>query len=200
MRRPRRGAVALLAAIAVAAGAAVAAPAAGAAVQVRVDRGRVALPIGHTFAFSSTLTNTGGRATPELVAHLNIVGLDPGVYVDPEDWSSQRTRYLPPLRPGGSTKVRWNVKAVTGGSAAVYVVVLERRRGGAAAPVQVAGGRPISVRISERKTLNSSGILPLALGLPALVGLAAIVTRRVRRATTSGRRATAKASPSGAAG
>ena len=199
MRRPRWGAAAVVVAIALAAAAAVAAPAAGAAVQVRVDRGRVALPIGHSFGFSSTLTNTGARATAELVAHLNIVGLDPGVYVDPEDWSSQRTRYLEPLRPGGSTKLHWNVKAVTGGSAAVYVVVLERRPNGAAVPAQVAGGRPISVRISERKTLDSGGILPLALGLPALVGLAAIVTRRVRRAMTS-RRAPAHASASGAAG
>ena len=199
MRRPRWGAAAVVVAIALAAAAAVAAPAAGAAVQVRVDRGRVALPIGHSFGFSSTLTNTGARATPELVAHLNIVGLDPGVYVDPEDWSSQRTRYLAPLRPGASTKLHWNVKAVTGGSAAVYVVVLERRPNGAAGPAQVAGGRPISVRISERKTLDSGGILPLALGLPALVGLAAIVTRRVRRAMTS-RRAPAHASANGAAG
>jgi hypothetical protein len=67
-------------------------------------------------------------------------------------------------------------------------------------PVQVAGGRPISVRISERKTLDSGGILPLALGLPALVGAVAIVTRRVRRAMTSGRRVPAGAEPSGAAG
>jgi hypothetical protein len=187
MRRPRRCAAAVLVATALTAAAAIAAPAAGAAVHVRVDRARVALPIGHSFGFSSTLTNTGARATPELVAHLNIVGLDPGVYVDPEDWSSQRTRYLAPLRPGASTKLHWNVKAVTGGSAAVYVVVLERRPNGAAVPAQVAGGRPIAVRISERKTLDSGGILPLALGLPALVGLAAIVTRRVRRAMTSGR-------------
>jgi hypothetical protein len=200
MSRPRRRVAAALVASALAAGAAVAAPTAGAVVQVRVDRARLALPVGHSFGFSSTLRNTGARATPELVAHLNIVSLDPGVYVDPEDWSSQRTRYLAPLRPGSSTRLHWNVKAVTGGSAAVYVVVLERRPNGAVLPAQVAGGRPISVRISERRTLDSGGILPLALGLPALVGLAAIVTRRVRRAMTSGRRASAEPSPSGATG
>jgi hypothetical protein len=202
VRRPRvcHGAAALLAATALAGAVAAPASAASTVVRVEVDRRDVALPIGRSFGFSSTLTNTGARATPELVAHLNVVGLDPDVYVDPEDWSSQRTRYLAPLRPGRSAKLRWNVKAVTGGSAAVYVVVLERRPDGGAAPVQVSGGRPISVRIAERRTLDSGGILPLALGLPALVGAVALVVRRVRRAMTSGRRAPAGAEPSGAAG
>jgi hypothetical protein len=37
------------------------------------------------------------------------------------------------------------------------------------------------VRIQDRKTLNSGGILPLALGLPALLGLLALGVR-LRRA------------------
>ena len=37
------------------------------------------------------------RPLSGLVAHLNVVGLSSGIYVDPEDWSEERTKYLPPL-------------------------------------------------------------------------------------------------------
>lgn len=181
----RRSAAALGLTIALAAGPAAPAPA---AVAVRVDRRQVDLPLGATFTFSSTLTNTGARATPDLVAHLNIVGLDPDVYVDPEDWSSRRTRYLGPLGRGRSARLHWSVKAVTGGSLAVYVVVLERRPDGSAAPAPVAAARPVAVHVTERRTLDSGGILPLALGVPALVGAIGIAGRRARRARTSPRR------------
>jgi hypothetical protein len=190
MRRPRpapgrRGAAALLAGVVLALGGPAAASAAGPSLRVTVDRAEVALQLGGTFAFSSGVVNTGARATPDLVAHLNIVGLDPDVYVDPEDWSSRRTLYLGPLEPGRATTLDWDVKAVTGGDLAVYVVVLEQRADGSVAPVPAATGRPIAVHVAERRTLDSGGILPLALGVSGLVGAAALVSRRVRRIRTT---------------
>jgi hypothetical protein len=190
MRRARparvpRCAIALLAGAALAAGAPDAVSAAGPPLRVTVDRAQVALPLGGTFAFTSRVANTGARATPDLVAHLNIVGLDADVYVDPEDWSSRRTLYLGPLEAGRATTLDWNVKAVTGGDLAVYVVVLEQRDDGSVAPVPAATGRPIAVHVAERRTLDSGGILPLALGVSGVVGAAALVSRRVRHIRTT---------------
>jgi hypothetical protein len=155
------------------------------AVDVRLDRHRAHLSLGDTFHFSSTLTNTGARTTPDLVAHLNIVGLDPGIYVDPEDWSSRRTLYLGPLGRGHSATLRWSVKAVTGGSLAVYVVVLERRPDGSVAPAPIDTARPVAVHVTERRTLDSGGILPLVLGVPAIVGAIGVASGRMRRRRTS---------------
>ena len=176
-----RGALALLAAAALALGLAGAAAAAGPAVSVKLDRHRADIALGGTFGFSSIVANTGARPTPHLVAHLNIAGLQPDVYVDPEDWSSRRTLYLGPIEPGRSTTLDWDVKAVTGGDLAVYVVVLEQRADGSAAAAPIATSRPIAVHVTERRTLNSGGILPLAVAVPALVGVFALGTRRVRR-------------------
>jgi hypothetical protein len=184
MRRPCRREAALLGLMLSLAGAAPANAAPG-GVGVRLDRHRADLSLGDTFHFSSTLTNTGARATPDLVAHLNIVGLDPGIYVDPEDWSSRRTRYLGPLGRGHSATLRWSVKAVTGGSLAVYVVVLERRPDGSVAPAPIAPARPVAVHVTERRTLDSGGILPLVLGVPAIVGAIGIASGRMRRRRTS---------------
>ena len=187
-RRPalvRRGTIAMVVGAVLGLGVPGAVSAAGPPLRVTVDRVQVGLQLGGTFAFTSRVANTGGRTTPDLVAHLNIVGLDPDVYVDPEDWSSRRTLYLGPVEPGRATTLDWNVKAVTGGDLAVYVVVLEQRADGSVAPVPAATGRPIAVHVNERRTLDSGGILPLALGVSGVVGAAALGSRRVRRIRTT---------------
>jgi hypothetical protein len=161
----RRG----LAALAVAALALTWAGAANASVSVTVDRIGVATGLGKRFAFRSTVVNTGPGEARGLVAHLNVASLRPGVYVDPEDWSTSRTRYLDPIPAGGTATVRWSLQAVNAGSFAVYVAVLPADAAGRPPTV----GRAVRVTVAERRTLDAGGILPLALGVPAVLGLAA---------------------------
>ena len=143
-------------------------------IEVSLSRGDVSTRIGESFGFDSEIRNTSGREQLDLVAHLNVAGLSSGIYVDPEDWSEDRTKFLPPLAPGESTTVGWNVKAVTGGRAAIYVVVLPGRGEPAVSP-------SMAVQIADTKDLNSDGVLPLALGVPAVLGVVALTVRRRRR-------------------
>ena len=148
-------------------------------VAVALDRTAVSTALGDSFRFASEIRNTGRTPVSGLVAHLNVVGLSSGIYVDPEDWSEERTKDVPSLGPGESTSISWRVKAVTGGHAAIYVVALPDD------PAAGSGGPAVSpamdVRIAESKDLNSGGVLPLALGVPALLGLATLGARRRRR-------------------
>ena len=157
----------------------VAAPATAAQTAVRLDRGRVATQVGREFGFSSTITNGGARTATGLIAHLNVLSLDPGVYVDPEDWSSSRTRYLPPLAAGASRRVAWTVDAVNGGRFAIYVSVVPRRPSGA-----IAVSAPLRARVAGRPTLDAGGVLPLAISLPAALAILALLGVRRRRART----------------
>ncbi len=151
------------------------APAAHAAgaLSVSNDRTAIATKLGHKFVFHSTIHNNGATPASGLVAHLNVVDLSGHTYVDPEDWSSHRTRYLAPIPAGGSTTLAWRMNAVNSGTIGVYVAVLPR----SGEPVPPTTGPTLRVRIQDRKTLNSGGILPLALGLPALLGLLALGVR-----------------------
>ena len=151
-----------------------------AAVEVSLSRAQVATRLGESFDFSSRITNDGSKPLSGLVAHLNVVGLNKDIYVDPEDWSEERTKDVPGLGPGETATVSWSVKAVTGGKAAIYVVVLPRESP-ASARQNLAVSPALRVDIAERRTLNSGGVLPLALGVPAVIGLATIVVRRRRR-------------------
>jgi hypothetical protein len=154
---------------------------AGADVSVTVDRTGVATGLGKRFSFRSTFANPGPGEIRGLVAHLNIASLRPDVYVDPEDWSTSRTRYLDPIPAGGKATVRWSLQAVNAGAFAVYVAVLPS--GAAVRPPVV--GRTVRVTVAERRTLDAGGILPLALGVPAALGLAAGGLALRRRSTVS---------------
>ena len=151
---------------------------------VDVDQTRVATELGHKFTFRTTITNEGTDVARGYVAHLNVLSYDTGVYVDPEDWSGHRTSYLQAIPPSGSTTITWRMQAVNDGRFAVYVAVLP----------QTGGSRPttgpvITVTVAQRTTINSGGILPLALGVPALLGVAwlALGVRR-RRGSSPSRR------------
>jgi hypothetical protein len=147
------------------------------AVTVTLDHGPVTTSIGRKFTFTTTVENTSASAATGLVAHLNVLSNDPGVYVDPEDWSSHRTQYLPEIPPHGSLRLAWTVQAVNSGSLTVFVSVLPRH-----GPGPIATSAPLRIEVAERRTLNSGGVLPLALGIPAAIGLTGLGIRRRRRA------------------
>jgi hypothetical protein len=152
-----------------------AAEAAAAPPAIALDRGSVDIRLGKSFAFTSTLTAGAGRTGP-LVAHLNVVSLDPQTYVDPEDWSTHRTRYLAPVAAGGTRSVRWTVKAVSAGPIAIYVTAVPAE---GAAPIAV--GPVLHVQVADRRTLNSGGVVPLALAVPAALAVIAVAARRRAR-------------------
>ena len=148
-----------------------------AAVSVGLDRTQVATQIGRKFVFRSTIANRAGAPAAHLIAHLNVLSLRDGVYVDPEDWSSHRTRYLKAIPARGSTTVTWQMEAVNAGSFGVYVTVLPDT--GAARPPAI--GPLLHVTATQRRTLDSGGILPLALGIPGALAALAVALRLRRR-------------------
>ena len=148
-----------------------------AAVWVTNDRTQITTKIGHKFVFHTRITNRSGEPARGLLAHLNVADLTGHTYVDPEDWSSNRTRYLPPIPAHGAATLTWKLNAVNAGKIGVYIAVLPS----SGAPVPPTTSPTVRVRIQDRKTLNSGGILPLALGIPGALGLLALSVRSSRR-------------------
>jgi hypothetical protein len=178
-RRARTAGAALACALAAAA----AAPAgAGAAVTIAVDRDRVATTLGGGFTFTSTITNTGRAPLTGLVAHMNIASLrESGAYVDPEDWSPQRTQYVEPLPPGQSATLSWRVNAILDGDFMVYMVAIPAPtdKESTSQPVASSG---IHLTVTPYTKLNPGGVLPYAIGGPLVLGvLISVVYRRRRR-------------------
>lgn len=157
------------------------APAATAAgvddVSVTVTPEQIATTLGGKFSFTSTITNGGSTDAEGLIAHLNVLSLKDGTYVDPEDWSGNRTRYLEPIAAGESRTLTWGMQAVNDGDFGIYVAVLPEN----GAPVMPVTGPTVRLDVAERMTLNAGGILPLVLGIPAAIGALALGVRLRRR-------------------
>jgi len=137
-------------------------------VKVVTHRDRVSTTLGDEFVIQTRLINTSGTSTGRLVVHLNIASIDGRAYVDPEDWSSERSQELS-LRAGENRTLSWDIQAVNSGSFAAYVVVLPA--GGAEEPSGALVASPmIKVEVADRSTLNASGALQVCITVPLLLG------------------------------
>lgn len=151
--------------------------AAAAAPSIAVDRERVTTQLGRSFEVRSTISNPGPGPATGLVAHLSVLSLREEPYVDPEDWSPQRVVVLDPIAPGAARTLTWRMTAVNAGTFAVYVTVLSTTGDDAPPP----NSPPIDLRVSERRTIDAGGIGPLALAIPALLGVLALTLQLRRR-------------------
>jgi hypothetical protein len=151
-----------------------AAPALAAAppsVDVVAEPAHVDTVLGGRFMITTEITNTGAAPSGEILAHLNVASIEGSVYVDPEDWSSNRSQQLS-LKPGESRKLSWEIQALNAGHFAAYVVVVPFGN-------KVAGNEPlmisplVDVDVATKSTLTAGGALPVVVIVPLLLGLAA---------------------------
>ena len=156
--------------------------AAASEVLISVSASDVSAFAGDTFTFTSEITNTGSEPTPPLIAHLNIASLGQAVYVDPEDWSPQRTVSVAPIGPGSSATQSWTVNPILKGDVAVYVVVLPDSPSLATTGPLIASPA-IHVHVEQQRTLNPGGVLPIVLAVPGVIAVAFAALRVARRRT-----------------
>jgi len=151
-------------------------------VEVTFDRSEVSTVLGGRFTLQTTIVNSGGAQTDPILAHLNVASLTSDVYVDPEDWSADRSKEVAPLRPGQSTSLSWDIQAVNAGSFDVYVVLLPNGPSTAGeGPLVVSP--PVHLKVAGRRTLSPGGVMPVVIVVPVLLGLVAAAARFRLRGT-----------------
>jgi len=136
---------------------------AAAAEPVTFDRTAVSVSVGDHFTLTSTVDAETLRGS--WIANLGVVSLTPDVYVDPEDWSGNRTQPVPGASPA---RLTWPIQAVNAGTFDIYLVLLPASPdAGAEVPLVSAAVR---VSVADRRPVNAAGTLPLVVGIPVLIG------------------------------
>jgi hypothetical protein len=162
-------------------------PAAASPVEVTMDRPAVTAVLGDRFAVRSTVVNAGTAPTGPLLAHLDVVSLHNDVYVDPEDWSSDRSVDVEPLAAGGRTTLEWTVRTVDAGEFDVYLVVLpagpapDGGSSGGPGAAALSVSPPLRLAVASRQTLDPGGSAVVVIAVPLLVGALVLGSRRRRR-------------------
>jgi hypothetical protein len=150
---------------------------------VTVSESDVSKLTGESFSFTSTITNDGSVATPALITNLNFTSLDDSTYIDPEDWSPQRTMSIDPLDPGTSVTKTWKVNPILEGDVAAYIVILPKSDALTTLPLTTSPA--IHIHVGAQRSLNPGGVLPVTLAVPGLLAATFVglrVTRKKRSA------------------
>lgn len=151
--------------------------------EISIDRSTAVVNAGDPVLFGTEIVNPGSSDTGPLIVAMNIINLDAeGDVVDPEDWSPERTQYLATVPAGGRIDLSWRVNAILAGDYMVYLVIIPEP-GGLEETSNPVASPGLHLTVNEFTRLNPVGVLPLVIGVPAVVGLAVwLVLRRQRRA------------------
>jgi len=149
--------------------------------QISIDMAYKTVQQGDHIIYNTVVKNNGAAESPALCLAMNIINLDAaGDIVDPEDWSPQRTQYIPTLGAGESVTHSWRVNAILDGDYLVYMVVIPEPAGREATS-QVLASSGIHLLVTPFTKLNPGGVLPYAVGGPLVLILGIIMLYRLRR-------------------
>lgn len=132
--------------------------------------------MGDWLKFYSTIGNPGAQVAHGIVAWISLVQVDPGHEqpVDLEDWSAHKAVTQSILQPGQQVQVEWPMRLIQAGSYRVVISVVDRETG------HVMTSPFVDFQVRRKPVVESARILPVALGIPALL-FGIIAWRRFQR-------------------
>ncbi|MFZ5790151.1 MAG: hypothetical protein ACOY3L_05580 [Pseudomonadota bacterium] len=133
--------------------------------------------MGDNLLFHTSIRNQGRSPIDGIIAWISLVQIDKGKEqpVDLEDWSAHKAVTVATLASGQSIETDWPMRLIQAGEYRAVVSAVSRA-GGELVPSQFAD---FSVR--QKPVVESRRVLPVALGVPAILGLAILLSLRRRR-------------------
>lgn len=135
--------------------------------------------MGDWMHFDSVIRNTGNQAIEGLVAWISLVEVTPGQEqpMDLEDWSAHKAVTGTSLTPGGKLDTQWPMRLIQSGDYRVVISATDRK------DKTVFTSPTIQFHVARKPVVESGRILPVALGVPLLIG-GMMGYRKLRRRRT----------------
>ena len=121
---------------------------------------------GDAMHFHSSIRNTSAHPVKGLVAWISLVEVTPGREqpMDLEDWSAHKAVAGATLGPGTTLATDWPMRLIQSGDYRVVISATDRNER------SVYTSPTLEFHVARKPIVESSRILPVALGLPLLIG------------------------------
>ena len=124
---------------------------------------------------AARIENTSDQAVSDVTTYLSLVNTADKLPVDLEDWSAEKGLYVGVIESGQALPLDWKIHFVKPGHYALTVVALVAgREMPAVSPV-------VYFRVEPKNSLDPGHILPVALGMPVVLGLLLLLLNYRRR-------------------
>lgn len=144
-------------------------------VDLRAGSGNPSAPqMGNNISFHTVIRNDGNAPIDGLIAWISLVQIDKGKEqpVDLEDWSAHKAVTEASIAPGQTLETDWPIRLIQAGEYRVVVSAVSRHGAGLVAS-------PFAdFTVRQKPVVESQRVLPVALGLPLLIGGAILWRRR----------------------
>lgn len=133
--------------------------------------------MGDHLNFVSVIRNNGTAPAQGIVAWISLVQVDPGHEqpVDLEDWSAHKAVTRASLGPGEEIKVAWPMRLIQAGDYRVVISGVERNAS------HITTSPFLDFHVRRKPVVESTRILPVAFGVPGLIGAAMLWRLRRRK-------------------
>lgn len=131
--------------------------------------------MGDRLSFQTSILNVGSTPEHGLVAWISLLQTDPGQEqpVDLEDWSAHKAVTAAALEPGQTLEATWPMRLIAAGHYRLVVCLASREtRELVTSPV-------VAFTVQSKPVVASARALPVALGIPLLLG--GVLFRQWRR-------------------
>ncbi len=124
--------------------------------------------MGDHLNFVSVIRNSGTVPAQGIVAWISLVQVNPGHEqpVDLEDWSAHKAVTQASLGPGEEIKVAWPMRLIQAGDYRVVISGVERNAS------HIVTSPFLDFHVRRKPVVESTRILPVAFGVPGLIGAA----------------------------
>jgi hypothetical protein len=138
--------------------------------------------MGDTLSFHTVIRNDADTPVTGLIAWIGLVRIDKGKEqpVDLEDWSAHKVVTATSLAPGQTLVSDWPMRLIEAGAYRVAVSATTL------ADTKMTPSPFIDFTVRQKPVVESRRVLPVALGLPLLIGIGMLLVRRERRGTAHG--------------
>jgi len=136
-------------------------------IELEPDQTNPASPtMGDAMRFHSRIRNESGHPIEGLVAWISLVEVTPGREqpMDLEDWSAHKAVAGASLAPGAALTTDWPMRLIQSGDYRVVISATDRNEH------SVYTSPTLQFHVARKPVVESSRILPVALGLPLLIG------------------------------